>query len=602
MTGAVGLLVTFFLWNAAVRWNQRIATERFQVLAERAALAVEREFDLYEDVLQSLGALHTLSSDVRPESFTEFVNKGMTYHRRILGTFGWAPAVSQEERPLYEQAMGSARPGYFIADWNARGQPEPADDRPVYFPISYASPVNTPLAPIGLDLSSMAGAPDDFIRHAYTGRSFIRPLPDFFHGTRGYFMYAPIRIPERGALLLRGMVFALLDPGMLLARAMADLSTGELDVRLNPAEASVHSEEAATPSTGSGFHKVRPYKEALTKVRPYERTAPTKVGPYEEAPRPHRGPYEEMKVVMPVAFGDVGFDVVCRPTEVFFKNTRSLQPLILLISGLAITLLLSLQAHFLKTRADAVQRLVDTRTAELRAARDRLEQEIGRRKELEAEILDIGHREQQRMGHDLHDSLGQTLTGLSFLARALTQRLEAEAPELEPEGRKLAELTREAVAETRRIAHGVSPVDTRPGALSRALHDLAQYTRETLGKDCRLVGTIEPDDEPDHRAAVQLYRIAQEAVNNAIRHGEARRIDVRLERKADGLALEVEDDGKGLPEDAAAQGGMGLKIMRYRADMMGGQLRMEPVDPSGLRVVCILPEVKKRRPKKRNYE
>jgi two-component system, LuxR family, sensor kinase FixL len=197
---------------------------------------------------------------------------------------------------------------------------------------------------------------------------------------------------------------------------------------------------------------------------------------------------------------------------------------------------------------------------------------IAARRTVEREVLDMCANETYRIGRDLHDTLGQDLFGLRCLTGRLCKRLAAEAPDLQEETARLHAAIGDAMQHSRRIARGLLPVDRAPEGLALALRNLAGVTREMMGAacDCRIE---EGACVYDHRVATHLYHIAQEAVNNAVRHGGATRVTLLL-RTGRRPRLEVRNNGRPLPEAEALHEGLGLRIMRFRARMCGGTLRL----------------------------
>jgi PAS domain S-box-containing protein len=232
-----------------------------------------------------------------------------------------------------------------------------------------------------------------------------------------------------------------------------------------------------------------------------------------------------------------------------------------------------------------LEELVGQRTAELRKKNEDLHRELENRRRMEQQILEISSREKRRIGQDLHDTLGQQLAGLGLMTKALERRLAAKrAPEAEDAAR-LAEQISEAMNQARRIARGLSPVDRAEEGLVSALRRLAEDTAEVFKVSCRLE-MEEPVRIRDHNVATHLYYVTLEALSNAVRHGKATEIVIRLEERDAKGRLIIQDNGKGLPPDLDAAPGMGLHIMRYRAEATGGSLRLEGAGQGGARVVC----------------
>jgi PAS domain S-box-containing protein len=218
--------------------------------------------------------------------------------------------------------------------------------------------------------------------------------------------------------------------------------------------------------------------------------------------------------------------------------------------------------------------------------------DITRRKELERdavqdEVLAIAAREQRQIGQELHDGVGQELTGLGLMAQSLAQRLPQAAAEQRVALRLIAGLDR-VHQHVRELSRGLIPVHVETRGLSAALDDLAARTTEASGiavtADCP-----EWVELPDHATATQLYCIAQEAVSNAVRHGCPRRIRVSLLTEPSGLRLGINDDGIGIQGGPGQRDGLGLRIMQYRAGQIGGVLQIGPVPGGGTAVSCTLP-------------
>jgi PAS domain S-box-containing protein len=208
-------------------------------------------------------------------------------------------------------------------------------------------------------------------------------------------------------------------------------------------------------------------------------------------------------------------------------------------------------------------------------------------RQLERALVDVTNREQRRLGHDLHDELGQVLTGISMLAGSLAAAEKAAGRPAAGRLRDLEALAREAIGTCRGIAHGLSPLTYQDGNLVRALAEMAQVQRGSAGP----VVEFEVNETAPLRLGAEakdhLYRIAQEAVTNARRHADAGLIRVTLDVQPATVRLEIQDDGKGLAEPAAGTVGMGLSIMKFRAALIGAQLAVQPGEHGGTRVICV---------------
>jgi len=214
--------------------------------------------------------------------------------------------------------------------------------------------------------------------------------------------------------------------------------------------------------------------------------------------------------------------------------------------------------------------------------------DVSWRKQLEREILEVSERERRRIGRDLHDGLGQRLTALELCAQGLVETVSGLSAPAGDSLRTLAKHLREAVAQTRQLSHGLSPVSLEAGGLVHALLELAESTSALTQVQCQFSGAgIETSPSPT--AASHLYRIAQEAVANALKHGHPRRILISLVQKRDRLIMEVFDDGQGFLLSTDSGPGLGLRVMRYRANLFGGELQVKTSPGRGTRISCTAP-------------
>jgi PAS domain S-box-containing protein len=214
--------------------------------------------------------------------------------------------------------------------------------------------------------------------------------------------------------------------------------------------------------------------------------------------------------------------------------------------------------------------------------------DITERKHLEKTILDISAREQRRIGQDLHDGLGQHLTGIAFMAKVHEARL-AEKNRSEAENAaKIVKLVNEAIHKTRQLARGLLPVVSDSQGLMSALQLWAAEVEDLFGVLCRFQ-CERPVLIHDDTMATHLYHIAQEAVNNAIKHGNARNILIQLAAQNGRGSLAVKDDGVGIADHRLNTQGMGLHIMNYRAGMIGGSLEIQRGATRGTVVTCLFP-------------
>jgi signal transduction histidine kinase len=522
---AAGILLSAAAaWMSATSGRARAQSE-FRAAAEGIADSFRREVESFFEVLQSIGLLHDLSDQISPEEFGEFSQKGMAYQLRLLGAYG----LTQREMPS--------------------GQPDdPASQRPIYR-LTYQRPEQALGVPLGYDFAALPQDARAIAQMMQTGKPAVgspllgaNPYPD------GLFAFAPIMYTNVAGV-------AVPPPGYLIGFAVAILRPEDMLTGIIPA-------------SGRDFYRARFIFPATA--------AEVAEG------RPRRALDRDIDLA--------GMAGVLRvePLPAFFVTRQTSQPWVILGAGLALTALLALQLRFLAGRADAIEATVFSRTAELRAANARLEEEMAERRRLESEMVKVGTRERERLGRDLHDSLGQKLAGSVYLSKGLARHLEGAAEEARDAAARLHELLKETTTQARRMARGLAPVDVGDEGLADALRRLAEDTSGIYGIACTADVSAEVRP-PNDDAAVHLFHIAEESVNNAIRHGKAARVEIALTRAGADGRLVIRDHGAGLAAGHERKGGMGLLIMRHRAEVIGGRLAIGTAEGGGTQVACEFP-------------
>jgi signal transduction histidine kinase len=247
----------------------------------------------------------------------------------------------------------------------------------------------------------------------------------------------------------------------------------------------------------------------------------------------------------------------------------------------------------LRTRAGE-ERLVSWSSTVLRENDERVGHiiatgiDITESKRLEKAMLDVSEREQRRIGHDLHDGLGQHLTGIAFLSKALEQALEDQSLPAANDAAKLVMLVNEAIQLTRDLSKGLQPVVPEARGLMTALERLVLEVEDLFSISCAF-RCPEPVLVNDQAMATHLYHIAQESVTKAIRHGRARNVEIRLTTGIREGVLRVADDGTGIADKSPKGPGMGLHIMKHRAGLIGAVLLIERGPKGGTLVTCSFP-------------
>ncbi|MDE2295446.1 MAG: PAS domain S-box protein [Gammaproteobacteria bacterium] len=209
-------------------------------------------------------------------------------------------------------------------------------------------------------------------------------------------------------------------------------------------------------------------------------------------------------------------------------------------------------------------------------------------RQLERAMLDASDRERNRLGMELHDGLGQELTGVSLLFQSLVTAERNAGRGADPRFAQIADLMRQVIATCRTVAHGLAPVSSSGGQLVDALRELVRAQQQSHSVDIRFGDDVDPGLAISNRFADELYRIAQEALTNALRHAGAREIYIGIASRATGITLTIADNGCGLSSENRPCG-LGLRSMRFRARSIGAQLTIEPRPVRGTRVVCHVP-------------
>jgi PAS domain S-box-containing protein len=210
---------------------------------------------------------------------------------------------------------------------------------------------------------------------------------------------------------------------------------------------------------------------------------------------------------------------------------------------------------------------------------------ITERRRLEQEILDVSSRERQSIGRDLHDGLGQELTGVALMLRGLATRIQRQFPDSTPQVNEIVVLVNQSIDTARALARGLLPVNTDSGGLSRALRTLADRSRDVYGFKADFYAEVADESAPNETlnetTASHLYRIAQEALTNSARHGRASSVVISLTVAKAKFSLQITDDGVGIKEEKGSATGMGLKIMKYRASRIGATFEIASNSPHG---------------------
>jgi two-component system sensor histidine kinase UhpB len=231
---------------------------------------------------------------------------------------------------------------------------------------------------------------------------------------------------------------------------------------------------------------------------------------------------------------------------------------------------------------------VRQRTADLSAANAQLQAAMAERRRLEHELLEITDKERRRIGLNLHDDLGQKLTGIALMSKGLQMQLAKRGLEGAAEAARIHALIQETMSQTRELSHDLVTLDLQEKNLASAMERMVTHVKRTFNISCRFqCETTAPALEPN--SVSQLYKITQEAVTNAIKHGKARNVEIHLANGGDRLVLSIRNDGAPFPSVVSANAGLGLRIMSYRAHLIGASFEVKPGEKEGAVVTCSLP-------------
>jgi PAS domain S-box-containing protein len=237
-------------------------------------------------------------------------------------------------------------------------------------------------------------------------------------------------------------------------------------------------------------------------------------------------------------------------------------------------------------RANGERRFIEFSASKLAADLNlSILRDVTESRDLEREIQQVSEREQRRIGQDLHDGLGQALTGIAFMAKTLQNRLDSRGREEASDAGTIATLINDALSQTRRMSRGLCPTVLEDNDIDTALQQHAENMQTFYNVTCEF--KCDPTIRiADNAVAVHLYRIAQEATTNAIKHGKASEILISLKVTTSGVVLRIQDNGCGLPKNGPKNSGMGLRVIQHRARMIGGTASIRPRSECGVVVTC----------------
>ncbi len=508
LTALVG---TGLSWQLHSRIAQSEATTA-SLTAKALQTHTERGLDRFVEVLESVRALHALSEEINQAAMSEFIEKGLVHQQTVLGAFGLSQRI---DHPLRLTIEGQDTPGpgaYNLVKAGPAGSWIPADTRTLYYPLTWQSRINGLNIPIGFDFLSTLAARRAIGQMEYRHHTVLvsEPLSEELGG--GYWVFSPISESPRSII---GCSVAVLQPKIILQK-VASMSA-------------IHPSLKLTLSSAPMNESIRLADKAWIIRTPIRAI----------------GTQWAFECSLPVASADR------RSTAVF-------------AAGLVITALMSCLLLVLANRTRRIEAIVKTRTEDLHAANTQLEENLHERARMEEEMNELTARERRRIGRDLHDSLGQKLTGAVFLSRSLLNHLKHSEGEQNTHAKTLNETLKSSVSQVRNMARGLASVTLNDESLEESLDQLADEMSALYKTSCRVEHSGKLP-KLNRKTKEQIYFIVREAVNNAARHAQPSQIIIRLSGNDSGWTVQIEDDGNGLSENKPTGEGMGLRIMRYRA-------------------------------------
>ena len=224
----------------------------------------------------------------------------------------------------------------------------------------------------------------------------------------------------------------------------------------------------------------------------------------------------------------------------------------------------------------------------VRARTAALAREVNAREQLQQELIELSERERRTIGNDLHDGLGQHLTAMAYAAQILSQLLAAQKHSAAGAAQQIVQLAEDGILQSRQLARGLLLTAIEPGSLNHELEELAASVQRQSGVRC-YYESQQPSLVEDSTTASHIFRIAQEAVRNSIRHAHPTALHLSLTSDSQALVLVISDNGPGLPATPGSKAGVGLRVMAHRAKLIGGAFTLESTPGQGTRIRCRVP-------------
>jgi signal transduction histidine kinase len=525
--------------------------------------AITREIENNLELVRYVHSLFRSSREVTRNEFREFIRFAIDYS--TIQALEWIPVVPHHQRDAYEKAAQTD--GYSDFQFTEQGEDGrivSAGQRKEYFPVYFLEPLQENEIAIGFDLSSDPKQREALYKTWDSGKmtaSAPASLMQAEGNNLGFRVFLPVyrkHIPletaaQRRANLI-GFVSGVFHINKIVDKSYAYLVEKGIDVDLF--DVSDHEKEQLLYSHLSGFRD-------STERRSINRNDMDK---------------NLLQVSRSIDIGDRKWMITARPVPEYTEHARDWHAWSVSIGILFSTCMLSFFIMNNLKRTIQIGQLVEN-----------LSNEITARKKVEKAIIEVEERERRRIGHDLHDDLGQRLTGISFKTQGLENRLRKKfIPEAEDASR-ITSLIDTAKEQVKYLSRGLAPmVEKNDGNLILVLKELVSNIKNIYKIPCVLKcdKTISVTDKTLLR---QLYRIAQEAANNAVKHAKPDSIEICLTKDHDEITMTIKDDGSGIALPVR-NNGMGLEIMKYRAGMINASLIIRQDILKGTIVTCIFSE------------
>jgi signal transduction histidine kinase len=525
--------------------------------------AITREIENNLELVRDVHSLYRSSDEVTRDEFREFIRFAIDYS--TIQALEWIPAVPHHKRDAHEKAAQTdGYPDFEFTEQGANGKIVRAAQRKEYFPVYYLEPLQENEIMIGFDLSSDLQQTEALKKAGDSGKMTASAPASIMQAKRNnyafrvflpvYRKHVPLETTSQRRANLTGFVSGVFYINKMVDKSYAYLVEKGIDVDLH--DVSDHEKEQFIYSHLSGFRNI-------AEGRSINRNDTDK---------------NVLHVSRSIDIGDREWMITARSAPEYTDHARDWHAWSVSASILLFTCMLS---AYIKNNLK--------RTIQVGQLAENLSSEITARKKVEKAIIEVEERERRRIGHDLHDDLGQRLTGISFKTQGLENRLRKKSvPEAEDASR-ITSLIDTAKEQVKHLSRGLAPmVEKRDGNLILVLKELVSDIKSIYKIPC-VLKCDKSISITDKTLVRQLYRIAQEAANNAVKHAKPDSIEICLMKDDDEIIMTIKDDGSGI-DLPVRNSGMGLEIMKYRAGMINASLIIRQDIVKGTIVTCIFSE------------